>query len=425
MKGDENHMLTTGQQQVSDTIISLMDECGFRSSFFREPQLFSLRIGGYAGTGKTFLLSHIRKEIKNIFPHTHVAFVTFTGKASSVLENKLINNGARYDTDYVGTIHGMIYYPDVQWDPNLKVNVIKGWKKRDREDLDWYNLIIIDEASMVSRKLWNDLLKYDKPIIAVGDHGQLPPIGDAFSLMANPDYTLTEIQRQAANSPIIALSKFIRENGYIPFKFPHYNKEVFKLSWRQPQAQRIWENNVTYGSDLMVLAPFNVTRTHLNDFIRKKQHFNQKIPLPGERIICLKNNHWNGIMNGMIGTVMWVMPEDYGLYRITVQMDGFIDPHECLVSNKCFGQAEYPDLHQVDDTQKEYAREKGFTTIDHFDFGYASSVHKAQGSEWDRVIFFEQRTKFWNENVYTRLLYTGVTRASKKLFVISDYWHRS
>ena len=127
-------------------------------------------------------------------------------------------------------------------------------------------------------------------------------------------------------------------------------------------------------------------------------------------------------MNGMIGTVVWLMPEDYGLYRMTIQMDGFTDPHECLVSNSCFGKSDYPDLHQIDETQKDYAREKGFVAIDHFDFGYASSVHKAQGSEWDRVIFFEQRTKFWNENIYTRLLYTGVTRASKKLFVISDYW---
>ena len=419
-------MLTKGQQRVSDAVIQLMDSSGFRSTYFRPPDLFDLKIGGYAGTGKTFLLGHIRKEIKTIFPNAHVAFVTFTGKASSVLENKLIANGARYSTDYVGTIHGMIYHPDVQWDPKLKINIIKGWKKRDPEDLDWYNLIIIDEASMVSKKLWKDLHKYDKPIIAVGDHGQLPPIGDGeFNLMNHPDYSLTEIQRQALNSPIIALSKFIRENGYVPFKFPQYCKDVFKLSWRQPQAKQIWETRVKYGDDLMVLASFNKTRNNLNKFIRKKQNFNQKIPYPGERIICLKNNHQNGIMNGMIGTVVWVMPEDYGLYRMTIHMDGFVDPHECLISNKCFGKSEYPDLHHPDEDQKDYATEKGFASIDYFDFGYASSVHKSQGSEWDRIIFFEQRTKFWNENIYTRLLYTGVTRASKKLLVIADYWDGS
>jgi len=424
MKG--YHMLTKGQEQVSDAVIELMDRSGFRSSFFRPPDLFDLRIGGYAGTGKTFLLGHIRKEIKTLFPHAHVAFVTFTGKAASVLENKLVTNGARYETDYVGTIHGMIYQPDVQWDAKLKMHVIKGWKKKDKEDLDWYNLIIIDEASMVSRKLWKDLHAYSKPIIAVGDHGQLPPIGDGmFNLMNDPDYKLTEIQRQALNSPIIALSKFIRENGYVPYKFPGYCKDVFKLSWRQPQAKHIWENQVQYGDDLMVLAPFNKTRCNLNNFIRKKQNFTQTIPYPSERIICLKNNHGTGIMNGMLGTVVWVMPEDYGLYRITVQMDGFINPHECLVSNNCFGKSEYPDLHHPDKVQTKYAAEKGFQAIDYFDFGYASSVHKSQGSEWDRVIFFEQRTKFWNENIYTRLLYTGVTRAAKKLLVIADYWDGS
>ena len=419
-------MLTDGQQNVSDQVISLMESSGFRSTYFQEPDLFEMRVGGYAGTGKTFLLGHIRNEIKTMFPHCHVSFVTFTGKASSVLENKLIANSARYDEDYVGTIHGMIYRPDVHYDPVLKINVIKGWKRKDKEDLDWYHLIIVDEASMVSKKLWNDLHTYEKPIIAVGDHGQLPPIGDgAFSLMNHPDYTLTEIQRQALNSPIIALSKFIRENGYIPFKHPKYDQNVFKLSWRQPQAKHIWENRVVYGNDLMILAPFNRTRNNLNKFVRKKQNFVHKIPYPGERIICLKNNHHNGIMNGMIGTVMWVMPEDFGLYRMTIMMDGFVNPHECMVSKKCFGQSEYPDMHESKSIEKDYANEKGFPSVDYFDFGYASSVHKSQGSEWDRVILFEQRTKFWNENIYTRLLYTGVTRASKKLFVISDYWDGS
>jgi exodeoxyribonuclease-5 len=403
-----------------------MEQSGFRSTYFREPDLFTTRIGGYAGTGKTYLIGHIRKQIKTIFPHCHVAFVTFTGKASSVLENKLTSNGARYTEDYVGTIHGMIYFPDIQWDPKLKINIIKGWKKKDKEDLDWYHLIIIDEASMVSKKLWADLLKYEKPIIAVGDHGQLPPIGDgAFNLMTNPDHALTEIQRQALNSPIIALSKFIRENGYIPFKHPKYNPDVFKLSWRQKEARHIWRNRIKYGSDLMILAPFNKTRNNLNGFVRGKQNYTHKTPYPGERIICLKNNHSNGIMNGMIGTVMWVMPGDYGLYRMTIKMDGFNDPHECMVSNNCFGQSEYPDLHHINNKQKGYANEKGFASIDYFDFGYASSVHKSQGSEWDRIIFFEQRTKHWDENIYTRLLYTGVTRASKKLFVIADYWDGS
>ena len=416
-------MLTKGQQHVTDAIISLMESSGFRSTYFSDPDLFSTRIGGYAGTGKTYLLGHIRKEIKVLFPSVHIAFVTFTGKASSVLKNKLIENNALYDTDYIGTIHGMIYRPDVQWDAKLKMNIIKGWKKKDKEDLDWYSLIIIDEASMVSKKLWRDLIHYEKPIIAVGDHGQLPPVGDGlFNLMDHPDYTLTEIQRQALDSPIIALSQFIRKNGYVPFQFPKYCKDVFKLSWRQPQAQTIWKHNIKYGNDLIILAPFNKTRVTLNNFVRTKQNYIQKIPYPGERIICLKNNHSTGIMNGMIGTVIWVMPEDYGLYRMTIHMDGFDDPHECMVSNKSFGKSEYENIHEKDKTQNEYAAEKGFNSIDHFDYGYASSVHKSQGSEWDRVVFFEQRTKYWNDNIYTRLLYTGVTRAVKKLFIISDYW---
>ena len=72
--------------------------------------------------------------------------------------------------------------------------------------------------------------------------------------------------------------------------------------------------------------------------------------------------------------------------------------------------------------QKEFAKDKGFLAVDHFDYGYASSVHKAQGSEWERVVVFEQRTKHWDDNMYARWLYTAITRSMQKLFVISDYW---
>jgi len=71
----------------------------------------------------------------------------------------------------------------------------------------------------------------------------------------------------------------------------------------------------------------------------------------------------------------------------------------------------------------DYARKKGYNGgVDYFDYGYATSVHKSQGSEWDRVILFEQRTRHWDDDYYTRWLYTAITRAKEKLFIISDYW---
>ena len=66
--------------------------------------------------------------------------------------------------------------------------------------------------------------------------------------------------------------------------------------------------------------------------------------------------------------------------------------------------------------------EKGLTPFGYFDFGYAMSVHKSQGAEWEKVILFEQRTQRWDDEYYARWLYTAVTRAKSKLFIISDFW---
>ena len=145
-------MLSKGQKQTMDAVLTLISESGLGGFHSNPFHLFSTRIGGYAGTGKTYLLSQIRKELHRLYPRLGVAFVTFTGKASSVLENKLINNDARFDDDYVGTIHGMIYRPETEYDPKTKTQIIKRWVKRDPEDL-WHQLICIDEASMVSRKM--------------------------------------------------------------------------------------------------------------------------------------------------------------------------------------------------------------------------------------------------------------------------------
>ena len=412
--------LTKQQREVLDEIISRLKIGGYGGSkSFRDP--FVLTVGGYAGTGKTTLLCEVRNEIYKHFPKISVAFVTFTGKASSVLQSKLKSFNIEYPNDYVGTIHGLIYKAETKYDPKLKTFVITGWKLKEEDDV-WYDLIIIDEASMVSKQLWKDIGTFHKPIIGVGDHGQLPPIGDQFNLLTTTDFQLTEIHRQALNSPIIYLSKLVREEGYIPFnKF--FSKEVFKLSWRDDRCKNIWDNKVVFDEDLIVLCGFNTTRCYLNEQIRNKLSYRKKLPYPGERLVCLANNHNTKIMNGQIGTLQWVMPENHGLYRMTIEM-GDSEYIECMVSNKCFGEVTYTmyDGTKLMKKQQQYAVSKGLTRVDFFDYGYAMSVHKSQGSEWDKVIVFEQRSKHWDDNMYARWLYTAVTRASKKLFIISDYY---
>jgi exodeoxyribonuclease-5 len=413
--------LSDEQNEVLDTIIEQMEICGFDNPYYLR-DLFLIRIGGYAGTGKTTLLAYLRKKISALYPKLCIAFVTYTGKASSVLKSKLDSHAVNTAKDYVGTIHGLIYKAETKWDRRLKSYVVVGWKLKDPDDM-YYDLIIIDEGSMVSAQIWADLKQMNRPIIVLGDHGQLPPIGDSFSLLANPDFKLKTIHRQALKSPIIALSKFVRENGYIPFN-RIFSKDVFKLSWNHPKCKHVWKNRVVFDENLIILCAFNTTRQELNKEVRKKLDYTERIPCPGERIVCLQNNHRRGIMNGQIASLIWLMPENYNLFRMTLSVDGYPEPIESTVSDKCFGEVTYTMYDRSEKSKKQflYASQQGISPVDFFDYGYVMSVHKSQGSEWDKVILFEQRTKRWNDDYYARWLYTAITRARKKLFVISDYW---
>ena len=412
-------MLTQEQQRAHDLGISFLEGNAIIDPVLHTPKEY-VTIGGYAGTGKTYVITEIAKTIKQKWKHYDTAFVTYTGKASSILRQRLYEQGIYDGSDYIGTIHSLIYKPKTVYNKILHRHVVVGWRLKDDITSDF---ILIDEASMVSKSIWEDLLSFNKPIIAVGDHGQLPPVGDNFKLLSKPDYELKTVHRQAEHSPIIALSKFIRENGYIPKVV--ISKKVFKLEWGHPDCNRLWDS-IDFDESVVALCGFNYSRVNLNKMIRKRINFNKPDPYPGERIICLKNNRETKIMNGQLGTILWLMPYDKNTYRITIQFDGTAEPYEGIVHDCCFNKAQYefatdkkdPDTKEL---LKHISRD-GFHSLDYFDFGYSTSVHKSQGSEWSKVVLFEQRSQYWDDEYYQRWLYTAVTRAIDKLFIISGFY---
>ena len=182
-----------------------------------------ITLGGYAGTGKTTLLAALRQVLKDNRPNMSVSFGAFTGKAAQVLHSKLKEDKILEPRDSCSTLHSLMYYSKGGKD------AAPSWTKR--ENLK-YDLLVVDEASMVSEEIWNDLLSFGKPIIAVGDHGQLPPINSSFNLMAEPVLRLERIWRQAADSPIIELATMARTSGAIPVG--EYGVGVRKLSRSEP-----------------------------------------------------------------------------------------------------------------------------------------------------------------------------------------------
>jgi hypothetical protein len=122
-------------------------------------------------------------------------------------------------------------------------------------------------------------------------------------------------------------------------------------------------------------------------------------------------------MNGQLGTLLWLMYENEELYDITLQMDGFPDPFQTLAFPPTFGLEKYDEVFSNMDW-KDLQEVAGNKSVNFFDYGYVVSVHRSQGSEFDKVILLEERSYYWDDEYYKKWLYTGVTRAKEKLFVV-------
>lgn len=384
--------LSPDQKSVLDAMIS------WNIDSHRAPYI---TVGGYAGTGKTTVLAEFRKELTKLSELTKVAFCSYTGKAARVLQNRLKVHGALRLVDSVGTIHSLMYSPV----EDEKTQEIVGWEKNKEIKAD---LIVIDEASMVDENIWFDLQSYGIPIVAVGDHGQLPPVRGNFNLMQDPQIKLEKIHRQNEGNPIIMVSLMARTDGVIPIG--KYGDKVRKVDRHDPEArEQIGTILESYNNETMLLCGYNTTRGDLNRYIRKQRGFESDAPKPRDRVICLRNNHTAQIYNGMLGTVESVDLRDDANYFMQINLDG----------------EEYPFRGDVLAAQfyapssMNFSKDRSVTRqFDLFDFGYALTVHKAQGSQARRVVLFEERFPKMSDDEWRKWLYTGVTRAESELTVV-------
>lgn len=367
-------------------------------------------LGGYAGTGKTTLLGFLAAEITKKY---RVAFCTLTGKAASVLSRSLRACGVRSE-EYCGTIHRMMYVPEV----DDATGEVKGWKKAP--DLD-YDLIVVDEGSMLSGAILKDMMEYKIPILVVGDHGQLPPVGEDVGIMSNPDAKLKTVRRQALDNPIIALSAMVRRG---------MDWKSFVLNSGDPRMQFLPRDEINavimekfngfvdrpMSQDPLLLCGTNKTRAGLNKVVRYCLKTEERLTA-NERVICLKNAYLDDLMvaNGFRGTV-----QSFGYSPNPLQIKATIEfPEEGLrlvdgiLCKPQFG---------AEKTIKSFSEVSEF--IRHwdevgmlFDWGYALTVHKAQGSQADDVILVIERFQGSIED-FLRWVYTGVTRSAKNITVV-------
>lgn len=365
-------------------------------------------ISGYAGSGKSTLVRFIIDALE--VDHTEVAYVAFTGKAANVLKQKGCPNAT--------TAHKLLYYAEPMPNGTYKFSA----KPRMTE----YKVIVVDEVSMLPKKMWDLLLSHRIYILATGDPGQLPPIDktEANGVLDNPHVFLDEIMRQAKESEIIRLSMHIREGNPLTT----FNSEG-------SQVQIISKSQVVNGmwdwAD-QILCATNAQRNTLNMAVRAHKGFGPD-PSPEDKVISLRN-HWdymsdnqNPLTNGSIGYIK-------GFTRQNIYIPSYvcgISSYEQLTSlieteegdNFCGVPIDYKALTTDEPTftpQQIYKLNKNKKCPEppyEFAYGYAITTHKAQGSEWDKVMVYEEGFPFIPME-HTRWLYTAVTRASQKLVIV-------
>jgi exodeoxyribonuclease-5 len=339
------------------------------------------RLFGWAGTGKSTLARHLAKGLRK------VCYAAFTGKAALVMRK----NGCAD----ASTIHSLIYKLDV--DEHHRERFVLNPRSEARHA----DLIVIDEVSMVNEELAADLLSFGRKVLVLGDPFQLPPVkGAGYFTNAEPDVMLTEIHRQAADNPIIRMSIDVREGNSLVRGADYGACKVI--------TQDMVNRDEVLSAD-QILCGMNKTRIAYNDRIRKLNGMPYREPVPGDRLVCLKNNHQKGLLNGQIWTIDDTSMEVHHGHSC----------HEMLIRSEDLperGSEDVftPDLffHGRENEIDRYERRN----FDEFYFGYALTVHKAQGSQWDNVYLFDESGVFRDNK--KNHLYTAITRAAETVTVV-------
>lgn len=350
--------LTKDQLECKDLMIQFLKG---RYKNPNHPKVFIL--DGFAGTGKSTLISQFLKEVGNRYAYN---VLTYTGKASRVLFEKGLK-GAQ-------TIHSFLYEVETDEFGNPEYFI-----KDINNSIFNIDFVIVDESSFISDKIYNDLLSRCNKIIFVGDSYQLSL--DRSDKLSEIDYKLDKPLR--FQGVISELATSIRESEKTP--------EISSFA--------SWNDTKNYD---IIICYKNVTRLNLNMGYRKYVLNKTGTISAGEKIMFLNNSKdyfINGepIINGLILTLdkdpliftkgRYTYFEYKGIYFWFGTKFLYLDEDLGWVSER-------------------YSRQD--TRIFPVTYAYVITCHKAQGSEWDNVLLLTES----QDPHYT---YTGVTRAKNKI----------
>ena len=357
-------------------------------------------IAGYAGTGKSTLIQYIVEALD--LPLESVCYVAYTGKAAQVLRSKNCPNAI--------TAHRLLYNSVQQKDGSFLFF--------PKTKIENWNLIVVDEVSMIPKKMWELLLSHHIHVIACGDPFQLPPVSaESCGVLDRPHIFLDEIMRQEAESDIIRLTMDIRAGKELQLMKTSQIK-IVNRSELLKDGIYLWADQVICGR--------NSTRRNINiDLHTYLQQTTSLEPMKGDKIICL-HNEWDcanlsgdALVNGLSGTIQTI---DFN-YR-----NPFMDKTP-IISFLPEGTDAFSKLevdYSIFTTGTPTVNKENFSKIirkyrpKQFDFGYAITAWKAQGSEWDKVLIIDEKLFKMTKEEHDKFLYTCATRAKDKLIIVKE-----
>jgi exodeoxyribonuclease-5 len=419
--------MTDLSKQQDEALAAIVDWFAGQQDWTTEP----FRLFGPAGTGKTTLAREVGPAL-GVQP----IFAAYTGKAANVLRSK--------GCQPAGTLHSLIYKPTSNAEAKRKLAAAQeemsrleelnryhaeydghrlaelhaeiaelekqvttiGWEWNPDSELADAALLILDEVSMVDRKLADDVERFGTPVLVLGDPEQLEPVGgEGYYTNAAPDYSLTEIHRQALDSPVLELATRIRTS---------------KDRRLGMTAADLTDHDIDFAMKHdQILCWRNATRWMAVGKLRARMGLPAGQVAHGDRIMCLANNKDLGVFNGQQFYVLSADPGPLGP-TLTVRDDNGVE-RTILAFNSGFqGEAEEKAAKQ------RWEGGKGNRML--ATFAQAITVHKSQGSEWPAVYVVNETpgmiamtaSRKGEEEAITqarRWLYTAVTRASDRVTI--------
>ena len=370
---------------------------------------------GGPGTGKSFVLMEIIKQLGlNIL--TEVAPMAFIGSASLVMRNKGLVTAK--------TAHSWLFDVVVTEKRDNNGNVVMDTLLNVPVKIpkflpvsalpDSIKLIVIDEAYSLPAKLRPEIEKFGIKIIACGDQNQLPPVKDYPGyLHSGMIYHLTEVMRQQGKDDINYIANRVQRG--LPLLNGYYGNSLVIDRSQLTDSMLMWADTIICGK--------NATRDMYNDRIRSILGYRTKLPSIGEKIVCRNNNWFESVplsdggelnlVNGLVGRVQ--NNPSIASFNGEVFLLNFVPDlrqDALFINSKC----NYKHIIS-DHVTRKHIRENKYSTGNMFEYAYAITAHIAQGSQFHKVIYIEEKMP---SEIQTSINLVGATRADMALIYVKQ-----